>query len=290
MSIAFDNPYSDLEGGAWLRGNLHNHPRPKDQPDQLAQRYAQFGYGFLALTEHDQTYLPDDTRDWNHSGLVLIAGNEVSANGQHILHVGAQRHIEPHADRQQVIDEIAEDGGFAIINHPNQGKDFGADKLELMRKLQGYLGLEIYNAAGMHSPGNALATDKWDTLLSEGRRLWGFASDDYHKPSDAGRAWLMAYVKERSVEGVLAALRGGRFYASTGVDIAAIAVDGRHIRVETRNAQRIAAIGDYGRVLALADGANLEVYLGPELSYLRFECWGLGGKQAWTQPFFASQA
>ena len=121
----------------------------------------------------------------------------------------------------------------------------------------------------MHSPGNALATDKWDTLLSEGRRLWGFASDDYHKPSDAGRAWLMAYVKERSIEGVLAALRGGRFYASTGVDIAAIAVDDRHIRVETRNAQRIAAIGDYGRVLALADGSGQCACAGQPASAVR---------------------
>ena len=290
MSNLIDHPYQALADGTWLRGNLHNHPRPKDQPDQLAQRYAQFGYGFLALTEHDHTYLPDDIRDWNHSGLVLIPGDEVSANGQHILHVGARRHIEPYADRQRVLDQIAEDGGFAIVNHPNQGRDFGADKLALMRELQGYLGLEIYNASGMHSAGNALATDKWDLLLSEGRRLWGFASDDYHKPSDAGRGWIMAYVKERSVEGVLAALRAGRFYASTGVEIASIAVAGRHVRGEARNAQHMVAIGDYGRVVALSDGSVLEAYLAPELSYLRFECWGAGGRQAWTQPFFAVES
>ena len=290
MSSLIDHPYQDLRDGVWLRGNLHNHPRPKDQPDQLAQRYAQFGYGFLALTEHDQTYLPDDIRDWNHCGLVLIPGNEISANGQHILHVGAHRHIEPHADRQRAIDEIGQDGGFAIVNHPNIGPNFGHDKLELMRQLQGYRGLEIFNASGLRGAGNCVATDKWDILLSEGRRLWGFASDDYHQPSDAGRAWLMAYVKERSVEGVMAALRSGRFYASTGVAIGAIAVDGRHIRVETRNAQRIMAIGDNGRGLALADADALEVYVPPEATYVRFECWGSGGRQAWTQPFFAVES
>ena len=288
MPNAIDHPYQELHGGTWLRGNLHNHPRPKDQPDQLAQRYAQFGYGFLALTEHDHTYLAADIRAWNHCGLVLIPGNEISANGQHILHVGAQRHIEPHADRQRVIDEIDQDGGFAVFNHPNIGPDFGHQKLDLMRALQGYAGLEIFNASGLRGTGTGLATDKWDILLSEGRRLWGFASDDYHQPSDAGRAWLVAYVKERSIEGVLTALHCGCFYASTGVDIAAIAVDGRHIRVESRNAQRIMAISDGGRGLALADATELEVYMPAEATYVRFECWGAGGRQAWTQPFFAA--
>ena len=34
MSNQIDHPYRDLVDGTWLRGNLHNHPRPKDQPNQ----------------------------------------------------------------------------------------------------------------------------------------------------------------------------------------------------------------------------------------------------------------
>ena len=288
MSIAFDNPYSDLEGGAWLRGNLHNHPRPRDRPDSLARRYAGLGYGFLALTEHDQTWQAEDIVDWDHCGLVLIPGNEVSANGQHILHVGAHRHVEPHADRQRVIDEIRADGGLAIVNHPSIGPQFGSATLELLRQREGYTGLEICNASGLSGAGSHLATDKWDMLLSAGRRMWGFASDDYHEPADAGRAWLAAYVAERTVEGVMAALRAGRFYASTGIDISGVMVDGRHIRVEPANAARIIAVTDNGRGLAIGDGTALDVHVPPDATYVRFECLGRGFRQAWTQPFFAA--
>ena len=62
MSNQIDHPYRDLVDGTWLRGNLHNHPRPRDRPDSLARRYAGLGYGFLALTEHDQTWEPAPDR------------------------------------------------------------------------------------------------------------------------------------------------------------------------------------------------------------------------------------
>ena len=48
------------------------------------------------------------------------------------------------------------------------------------------------------------------------------------------------------------------------------------------------AISDGGRGLALADATELEVYMPAEATYVRFECWGAGGRQAWTQPFFAA--
>lgn len=285
MTTTISNPYTELSGGTWLRGNLHTHPRPQDQPDHTCQRFAEFGYGFLALTEHDHTFTRTEISNWNNCGLILLPGNEVSKNGQHILHVGANHHINPHEDRQKVIDEINADGGFAIINHPNGGKNFGYDTLETMRQLQNYIGLEIFNAGVVRSAGNPYATDKWDILLSAGRKLWGFASDDFHQPSDAARGWLMAYVKDRSEEGVMDALRSGRFYASTGVEIEDIAVGERHIRVQTANAQRLLAICDYGRALAQIDGRTLEVHVPEDASYVRFECWGAGGRQAWTQPF-----
>lgn len=290
MSIHVDHPYEDVMdgvlGGMWLRGNLHLHPRPKDRPDDVAQWYAAAGYGFLGLTEHDKFYSLEDIAEWNHCGMVLIPGNEVTKNGPHILHLDADRQVEPDPDRQKVIDQINGSSGFAIVNHPNLGSDFDGCPLATLQQLTGYVGIEIFNASGFGGMGSAYATDKWDMLLSQGRRLWGFASDDYHHRTDAQRGWIMAFVKQRTREAVLDALRQGRFYASTGVTIDRIAVDGRHIRVEASDADRIVAISDYGRRVATSNSHALEVYAGADRTYVRFECWGGGERQAWTQPFW----
>ena len=286
MTKSLDHPYRDLTGGLWLRGNLHAHALPADRPFDLVSHYAQLGYAFLGITEHDKFYSLEDINDWNHQGIILIPGNEVSKGGPHILHVGADRQIEPYEDRQRVIDEINASSGFAIVNHPNTGLEFDQCSLELMQQWRGYIGLEIFNANGFRAKGSAYATNKWDILLSQGRRLWGIASDDYHRPRDAGQGWLLAYVRERTRDGVLDALRQGRFYASTGVTIDRIEVEGLHVRIETHDAHRIVALCDSGRGFAMVDAHTLDVHVPDDATYIRFECWGIGERFAWTQPFW----
>ena len=68
------NPYDDLCGGRWLRGNLHTHPRLLDNLSSICTRHAQFGYGFLALTEHDRTWTHGEIAQWDHYGMVLLPG------------------------------------------------------------------------------------------------------------------------------------------------------------------------------------------------------------------------
>ncbi len=284
------NPYNDLCGGRWLRGNLHNHPRPLDNPSSICTRYAQFGYGFLALTEHDRTWTHGEIAEWDRCGMVLLPGNEVSKNGCHILHVGANCHVEPLEDRQTVIDQINADGGFAVLNHPNGGVRHSHNPIEQLEALQGYLGIEIYNAGGIKGKGSPLATDKWDMLLTAGRRVWGFASDDYHRPADAGRAWIVGYARDRTVDGVMEMLRAGRFYCSTGVTIDEIEVDGHYIRVRATNAGRIAAWREGSAGVAVTDGSSLEVHVPDTALYVRFECYGDAGRSAWTQPIFFGEA
>jgi len=82
------------------------------------------------------------------------------------------------------------------------------------------------------------------------------------------------------------ALRNGCFYASTGVEIESILVEGRTIRLQAGNAERIAAIEATGRRFAQVDGACLEVEVPEGSRYVRFECWGRGEAMAWSQPFY----
>ena len=157
-----------------------------------------------------------------------------------------------------------------------------------MEAWQGYLGFEIYNAVIRRLEGSPNATNRWDMLLGQGRRLWGFAHDDCHRADDVGLAWNMVQCDTREPADLVEAMREGRHYCSTGVRIESIRVHGRSITIETDCAQRILAIRDFGGRVAVADGPSIDFTV-PEdadYSYVRFECWGPGETMAWTQPFF----
>ena len=139
-------------------------------------------------------------------------------------------------------------------------------------------------------PGSAYALDKWDMLLSDGRRIWGYANDDSHAGAvESGLGWNVAYAYERSVDSVVEALRNGRFYASTGVSIKAIEVDGVRIRVEADNADRLVAVREDGKRFAVVDENWIEIEVPEDAGYVRFECYGRGEQIAWTQPFFVEK-
>ena len=239
------------------------------------------------ISDHDVFTSQTDYKGFTSGELILIPGNEVTANGPHLLHVGASRLVEPNRNRQKVIDDIQGDSGFAIFNHPNWHADFNHCPQPLLEGCTGYVGIEIYNGVISRLAGSPYATDRWDMLLSRGDRLWGFAHDDSHKRTgDTGLGWNMTYVEEASHGGVLDSLLSGRFYASTGVEISGVSVDGERIAIETKNAGRIVALKDNGTRIAQVDSNSISVVVPEEATYIRFECWGDGETFAWTQPFF----
>lgn len=285
------HPYLNLSsGGKWLSGNLHTHTTISDgrrEPQAVIDDYAGRGHGFLMISDHDKPSSAELYAQFNARGMVLIPGNEISANGPHLLHVNCKRFIEPHADRQKVIDEVNASQGFIIVNHPNWGMRFNHCPQELMDTWQGYVGLEIYNGTIGRLHGSPYATNRWDMLLSAGRRVWGFCNDDSHLPSDdVGLGWNVVYVTESSAASIAGALYNGRFYCSTGVVISKIEVKGNRIRIETENAQRITALQQVGKRFAIANDRVIEVEVPATAQYVRFECWGAGESFAWTQPFF----
>jgi predicted metal-dependent phosphoesterase TrpH len=287
------NPYAPTDGRKreWLRGNLHTHTTRSDgarAPQAVIDDYAARGYGFLMLSDHDTYAGPEQFAEWNSRGLALIPGNEITRDGPHMLHVGATRKVEPSEDRQAVLDEIAANGGFAVVNHPNWFAEFNHCPHETMRAWNGFLGVEIFNYMIGELDGSQYATDHWDRLLSKGRRVWGFANDDAHGAQHVGNGWNCVLSAERSAAEILAAMKAGCFYASTGVTIESVESTGLRARIVAPDAQRIAAITDKGVRLKVVDGNELEVELPENRAYLRFECWGGGERQAWSQPLIVS--
>ena len=289
-----ENPYAALTGGQWLKGNLHTHTTRSDgarPPQDVIDDYAGRKYDFLMISDHDIYTSNEDLSRYDARGLVLIPGNEITANGPHMLHVNASRLIAPAPRRQTVLNEAAgsDPQSFVIANHPNWTSSFDHTTLKQLEEWTGYAGLEIFNGTIGRLDGSPYATNKWDMLLSQGHRIWGYANDDSHLPvDDVGLGWNVVYARTRSLPDIVDALRRGRFYASTGVVIRDLRVEGTTVRLETENAERIVALRQVGSRFAQVDSNTIEVQIPPEARYVRFECWGRGESFAWTQPLFVS--
>lgn len=291
MAIGVCCPYSN-DPLPWLKGNLHTHTSNSDgpaSPQEVIDEYAARGFDFLMLSDHDHL---TDISEFDPRGMTLIPGNELTANGPHLLHVNARTQLAPDSDRQAVIDAITEDGGMAIMCHPNWEAHFNHCPQEDLELWKGYAGLEIYNGVVVRVEGSPSATDRWDRLLAKGRKVWGFATDDCHKPTDIGMAWSVAQCEDRDAPSILSSLSLGRFYASTGVNIERIRMCGNTITVHTENAQRIIAYSDHGYRRAVADHRTMTFTVPDDAAYtyVRFECWGRPQEFAWTQPFFIQKA
>jgi len=196
----------DSTSGTWLRGNLHAHSTNSDgekTPPGLIQTYREMGYDWFCISDHD--FLTPRPEALPHDAVFLPA-NEVSANGPHILHVGADRVLDPDPDRASVARKIADSGGLCILNHPNWGKDCNHWPQEGLESMPRYDGIEVYNAVIRRLEGSPLATDRWDRLLSQGIRVWGYANDDAHRRGDYGHAWNAVSSVNRQPDGVLQGL------------------------------------------------------------------------------------
>lgn len=288
VTISIESPYCDDPGAIWLKGNLHTHTTRSDgalPPQETVDLYAARGYDFLMLSDHDTLGQPE-TLDGHK--MLLIRGNEISAGGPHLLHVGANRFIEADENRQHTIDAVNADGGMAILCHPNWEEHFNHYPYEQLLALKDYAGIEILNGVVVFLPGEARATNKWDRLLSAGKRVWGYGNDDTHWGAPhVGIAWTVVRAKERSVPAVLEALRDGSCYVSSGVEIESIKCTGPVLQVIAPTAQAMAVYGDYGARLCYQLGNQIFFdTTAVKQSYVRVECYGLGGQTAWTQPFY----
>src|SRR5579871_442973 len=187
MAVPIDSPYLSTDV-LWLRGNLHAHSTCSDgalPPEAVIAAYEQRGYDFLALSDHDRLVSPAEYQA--RTRLVLLPADEVTARGPHMLAIAIREALTPDPDRQNVIDAVRAQGGFVILNHPNWQREFNHHPQEAMERLSGYAGIEIYNGVVERETGSALALDRWDRLLGSGRRVWGFANDDFHWERDIGR-------------------------------------------------------------------------------------------------------
>lgn len=289
---------------AWLKGNLHTHTLESDgdsAPDDVVRWYAEHGYDFLALTDHDKITRVDDPH-----GLVLLLGEEVTdrlpKKPLHVNAIGIEEVVAPQKGTtpvevlQRNIDAVRKAGALAIINHPNFGWAFGAEELLQLERANF---LEI--ASGhpfVNTEGPPSVESMWDRMLTAGKRIWGVAVDDTHHLKDVwsahvvtpGKAWVMVRAEKRDAKSILDALARGDFYASNGVEIDELTIDAKSIAVKVKEQNfaryRIQFIGSGGRVLQETAGLTATYVRKGKEPYVRAKVMDSNGRAAWTQPVF----
>lgn len=281
------SPYDGAEG-QWYRGNLHCHTTNSDgtlTPAQLAELYASLGYDYLAICDHDHL------TDWSHPTLLRLPADEVSAGGSHLLAVGVEKCYDPLRPRPAICAEIAADGGLCILNHPNWLESYAHwSQADLEASIDaGAHGIEVYNTVVEPLQGSALATDRWDRLLSTGRRVWGYADDDLHDPRLAPRACNLVLAAERTPAAIVDSLKAGRCYASTGVVLDRFEVGATQLHVAAAGADHIRFVCRHGAVAHWVDGPEASYELKGHEGYVRVEAWGPGHRFAFTQPVFVER-
>ncbi|WP_161976385.1 CehA/McbA family metallohydrolase [Mycolicibacterium sp. CH28] len=308
--------------GEWLRCALHAHSTVSDgdlPPKALARQYATAGFDVLAITDHWRLATVTDVPE-----ILMVPAAELTADlgrvgwtADVLVYGIADIPEDPGGDRRNWLVNTEEhweqrtfpsveacaawahqQGGVAYLAHPywtGAGSDAFDDAPHLA-------GVEIFNGSAEYEGGRGDSSLLWDEALQRGLRLHGIATDDSHMPLfDIGLAWTWVKVTERTPAAVIAALRAGDSYGSSGPSIFEIHTDVNGIEVRCSPARSIhvttsrengasitAGRGGRrtGKILA-TDGAGLITHAVIEfdragIDYTRVRVIDAAGHQAWS--------
>lgn len=288
--VNWSNPYADREGH-WLKGNLHTHTSPASSCgtvplETVLDLYAELKYDFLSISDHMTYVEARDDRFITIPGVEWNPADWMGHTGVYSLDSKVVESVVPFDEHPDMLESLKDADALVILNHPNW-QLVPHYRRERLLELSNYHGIEIYNAVIEVLDGYSISTDKWDYLLANGRRVLGFASDDSHRESQIGQAWITVRASERSAVCIMDAIRRGNFYCSSGVNITDIARHGSVIDVETENAEEIDVRGDGGVRFHRALGNRMSFDTQElQADYVRITAYGPGSTMAWTQPFF----
>ena len=193
---------------------------------------------------------------------LLVTGEEISDvfDGRPIHHnaINLERVIEPPGGAsvedlmRRTLQRIEEEGRRAgrpvlgHLNHPNYEWAVTADDLAAVleeRFFEVYNGHRLVrNAGDADHPGTEAI---WDHVLTArlgalgGPAVYALATDDAHDflttpggTSNPGRGWIVVRAPELTAAALIAAMRAGDFYASSGVTLRDVRSDGASLTVE----------------------------------------------------------
>lgn len=302
-----------LDVTTFQRGNVHTHTTESDgdsPPEEVAEWYRDHGYNFLAITDHNKLTDPNWLRGVERPGFVLIRGEEITLRGAgHHVHINALCHRRRIGGKKfgSVEDALAwgvrrthEEGGIAMVNHPNFFWAFGAEELPAAapaRMLEIWSGHPKVNAEG--DARHPSVESMWDATLAQGMDFAPAAVDDMHalgaerefRKAGPGRGWIDVFARSANEHEICTSLSRGWFIASSGVRLARLAVRGDTFSITAYAPGGVVEwIGNGGKILGRSNidpwGQRPTAYrLRGGEDYVRARITAPTGARAWTPAY-----
>jgi hypothetical protein len=298
VQVVFDKP------GSFYKGNIHGHSRNSDgllSPAEYVQAYKDRGYDFCAITDHfiGRYHFPvTDTAAFRSRDFTTLTGVEMHARGLQngiiwdILALGVPFDLQapsPEDTGADLARRAQETGAFVAIPHPGWNGVTHADALTLVDHI---------DAVEIHNEGHTLDSDRgsgWfllDSLSTAGYRLSGFAADDAHFKADRFDrfgGWIHVKAEALEPEALLAAMKRGDYYASTGAEIHTVIVTSHEVVVECSPAVGV-MLGGAGTARSYKRGDDLTRVAFPRTlfdnAWFRVIVVQADGRKAWTSPIW----
>jgi hypothetical protein len=297
MDLPFGRP------GRFWRGNVHTHSTHSDgalPPERIIRLYQDAGYDFVAITDHFRGkygFPLTDTRGLRTAAFTTLLGAELHgprtefSDEWHIIAVGLPLGFPPPDSAESgpaLARRARAAGAFIGLAHPAASLLTLADA----ESLDAAHAVEVYNALSAWEDRG----DSWhlcDQLLGRGHRLTAYAADDAHfKPQDPPgcAAWVQVRAESLDPAALLAALKAGHYYASTGPEIHDIVLHDGQVTVRCSPVSRIlvtgATPGKQVQAGHAMTGCSLLLDRFLAGSYIRITIVDASGQRAWSNPIW----
>jgi len=294
--------------GNVFRGNLHGHSTHSDgtnSPQQVVQLYREAGYDFTCLSEHlwsDPRFAAPtiiDATAFEGPDFITVISAELHCPGKaydrdglwHILANGLPVDFAMADDSEtgpQLVARAVAAGAYVTIAHP-EWHHLTDDEAHSLAQA-GAHGVEIYNHSSAIGAARGGGIAALDLLLHKGHRLHLTATDDsHHVPDDGFGGWVMVAAARLAAVDIVAALKAGRFYASTGPSFTDIVLDGTTLHVGTSPVDRVVLAAENHQALYVA-GSDLTTARFDldtlDSSFIRVVAIDAQGRCAWSNPYW----
>lgn len=309
--------------GSFYKANLHCHTVLSDgrwTKEQVKQEYQKRGYSVVAFTDHrhygwhpelmDENFIPIAAFEADLNEPFPPSGSFSRVRTYHLNFYDTDpanrtgfEAIQPPQRYGDIpalnafLQKMSEDGFLCCYNHPY----WSLQTYEDYKDLRGLFAMEIFNYGCEHDGLYGFHPQSYDEMLRCGQKLFALATDDNHDRvpftdplNDSFGGFVMIAAKQFTYQGVIKALRAGRFYWSMGPKLQGVSIEDGALRVKTSPVEKIFVIQqgrDCYKKLAPRGGTitEAEFPLTGKEGWLRVEVRDEKGLYAGTNAYFIEE-
>ena len=216
-------PTPPERGPGWYKGDLHAHSAHSDATwsvQDLVASAKRLGLDFVILSDHNTVSGLPEMDALTTPELLTLGGFELTTFYGHALALGRRSWLDwVHEPMTELAERVNAEGLF-IIAHPRRQGDpvCTGCRWEYAELMPGRAQvIEIWNSRRWDTH-NEEALALWYSWLNEGHRITASAGTDGHRPAAEGAqvGFNVVYADALTEEAILAAVRSGRSYLSSG--------------------------------------------------------------------------